>query len=54
MNKIALLIVCACFASCGSKWTVSGNNVTVTIAKSDTIVSKGTVILTVDSLETND
>lgn len=54
MNKITLLIICICFASCGSKWTVSGNNVTVTVAESDTIVSRGTVILTVDSLETND
>ena len=54
MNKIVLLIICACFTSCGSKWTVSGNNVTVTVAESDTIVSKGTVILTVDSLENND
>ena len=36
--------------SCGSSWNVEGNNIIVTVADRDTFVSRGTILLTPDSL----
>ena len=36
--------------SCGSSWNVEGNNIIVTVADRDTLVSRGTILLTPDSL----
>lgn len=36
--------------SCGSSWNVEGNNIIVTVADRDTIVPRGTILLTPDSL----
>lgn len=36
--------------SCGSSWNVEGNNIIVTVAGRDTLVSRGTILLTPDSL----
>ncbi len=55
INFLMLLIVLVAsmsLTSCGSNWTISGNNVTVSVATTDTIVKKGTIIVTPDSLLT--
>ena len=36
--------------SCGSSWNVEGNNIVVTVVDRDTLVSRGTILLTPDSL----
>lgn len=36
--------------SCGSSWNVEGNNIIVTVADRDTVVPRGTILLTPDSL----
>ena len=46
------LVASMAVTSCGSNWTISGNNVTVSVATTDTIVKKGTIIVTPDSLLT--
>ena len=55
ISFLVMLIVLAtsmAVTSCGSNWTISGNNVTVSVATTDTIVRKGTIIVTPDSLLT--
>ncbi len=55
ISFLVMLIVLAtstAVTSCGSNWTISGNNVTVSVATTDTIVKKGTIIVTPDSLLT--
>lgn len=47
---LIVLVASMAFSSCGSNWTISGNNVTVSVATTDTIVKKGTIIVTPDSL----
>lgn len=52
--KTFIFAVCAfvgicMFASCGSQWEVSGNNITITKVDKDTVVKQGTYIIT-DSL----
>lgn len=48
-KKVLLISFCALFtlsfASCGSSWDVSGNNITITRVSSDTIVPAGTLII---------
>lgn len=50
---LIVLVTSMAFSSCGSNWTISGNNVTVSVATTDTIVKKGTIIVTPDSLLTS-
>lgn len=51
-----VVLVCAAvvavlpLVSCGSSWNVEGNNIIVTVADRDTVVSRGTILLTPDSL----
>ena len=47
---LIVLVASMTLMSCGSNWTISGNNVTVSVATTDTIVKKGTIIFTPDSL----
>nr|CDL65738.1 unnamed protein product [uncultured bacterium] len=55
MKRLLLCVVLfACLgfslSSCGSSWEFSGNNVTVTVCDTDTVVPRGTILLTPDSL----
>lgn len=50
---LIVLVASMAVTSCGSNWTISGNNVTVSVATTDTIVKKGTIIVTPDSLLTS-
>lgn len=49
MKKVLLILFCALFAlsfaSCGSSWEISGNNITITRVPNDTIVPAGTLII---------
>lgn len=49
-KKVLLVSFCAScalfFASCGSSWEISGNNVTITKVPCDTIVPAGTLVIT--------
>lgn len=51
-----VVLVCAAVVavlplfSCGSSWNVEGNNIIVTVADRDTVVPRGTILLTPDSL----
>lgn len=45
----AAFIAVVSISSCGSTWTVSGNSVNIEVAKTDTVVKKGTLILTPDT-----
>ena len=47
---LAAVVAVLPLASCGSTWNVEGNNIVVTVAKRDTIVPRGTILLTPDSL----
>ena len=49
---LVLAAVVAVFplVSCGSSWNVEGNNIIVTVADRDTLVSRGTILLAPDSL----
>lgn len=56
MKKLLLCVVLfACLgfslSSCGSSWNVEGNNVTVTVCDTDTVVPRGTILITGDSLK---
>lgn len=48
-KKVLLISFCVLFAlsfaSCGSSWEVSGNNITITRVSNDTIVPAGTLII---------
>ena len=48
-----VLFVCfgCCLSSCGSSWNVEGNDVTVTVCDTDTVVPRGTILITGDSLK---
>ena len=46
---VAVVAVLPLF-SCGSSWNVEGNNIIVTVADRDTVVPRGTILLTPDSL----
>lgn len=54
MKKLLLLclvgIGCGLLSvSCGSSWDFSGSNVTVTVCETDTVVSRGTILILPDS-----
>ena len=46
----AVVVAVSPLVSCGSSWNVEGNNIIVTVADRDTVVSRGTILLTPDSL----
>ena len=45
------LTTCLLLSSCGSTWNIEGNNVTIHKAENDTIIPKGTLFITNDSLK---
>lgn len=56
MKKFILLclVVIGCgllSVSCGSAWDFSGSNVTVTVCETDTVVSRGTILILPDSVK---
>lgn len=47
---LAVVLAVLPLISCGSSWNVEGNNIIVTVVDRDTLVSRGTILLTPDSL----
>lgn len=51
---VLCLVVIGCgllSVSCGSSWDFSGSNVTVTVCETDTVVSRGTILILPDSVK---
>lgn len=55
MKKLKILLVCAVMAcvffSCGSSWTIEGNNMTIIKVDRDTIAPAGSYLMLPDSLK---
>lgn len=55
MKKILVCLFCVgslfLSASCGSSWDFSGSNVTVTVCETDTVVSRGTILILPDTVK---
>ena len=46
----ASIMTCVFFSSCGSTWEISGNNVVINKAESDTVIPAGTYYFIPDSI----